>query len=242
MAIAKRAKSSSSEGIFRINGIPFIRSASAKHADNVIYLQDRIATQINIGVITRFILDFIDKLKVRLLDTIKECVAVDKLSVSESDIEAAVDDCASRIATAAGLAVPAAKVVRPSASPAVPETWEEAKAQVHGLMKWSDAKADARDKGRRLSIVDHLRDTEHGYGRWTLSEPGLPRAMLKQWNDFAAYTAIYSYLRNHELPSDIYIPAEDELKKPTPIVKVDPEALKAAYRLIKQAARDRHRG
>jgi hypothetical protein len=115
----------------------------------------------------------------------------------------------------------------------IPQSWEEAKAQVPGLMKWSVAKAAADKDGRELTIVEHLRDQVHGYGHWTLRKPGLPRTMLNKWEDKAAYRAIYVHLRIHkELPQDLYIPTIIEQHR---VAHIDPEEVRAAYRLIRQA-------
>ena len=89
-----------------------------------------------------------------------------------------------------------------------PATWEEAREQVPGLMKFSDAKKAADNEGRTLTIIDHLRDEQRGYGRWTSNEPGLPRSALKTLGDKPAYYALYDWLKHSELPSDLHLPTK----------------------------------
>ena len=89
----------------------------------------------------------------------------------------------------------------------IPETWEEAKALQPGLMKWDEARAKAKADGRKLTIIDHLRDTETGYGRWVLREPGLPRPVLLRC-DYLAYFALGKWLGNNAVPDDMHLPSK----------------------------------
>ena len=114
-----------------------------------------------------------------------------------------------------------------------PTTWEEAKAQNPRLVDWRTAKkADPE-----LTVVDHLRNRESGFGMWVLSKPGLPRNLLKEI-DSSAYNAIYN--AGNKLPDDIYLPLAAPGRKPVPAPS--PDELKAAYRTVSRGQRHRDRG
>lgn len=96
----------------------------------------------------------------------------------------------------------------------LPRSWEQAKASVPDLKKWNEVKSTRRH------ILDHLRDEVHGYGKWTLKQPGLPRTYLSDIDE-EAYEALNAWLRQknsrgyNRLPPDLYMPT---LKQVTDIL------------------------
>ena len=108
-------------------------------------------------------------------DGIERCSALSHKAVFYID---ALDDEISKLsAPPHAVRVPAALEGSLASSivvPPIPKTFEEAQARVPGLMKW----IDARRQG--ISFTDHLRNCETGLGRWTLSEAGLPRNLLRK--------------------------------------------------------------
>lgn len=89
-----------------------------------------------------------------------------------------------------------------------PTTWDEAKAQVPGLMRWDDAKA----ANPSLTITVHLQDKQNGYGRWATVEPGLPRRhLMTVFEDKPAYDALNIFLRRHSMPPGLHLPKKKEI-------------------------------
>jgi hypothetical protein len=84
-----------------------------------------------------------------------------------------------------------------------PKSWREAQAQVPGLMKWATAHRVAKKLGIDKTIIDHLRDEQHGLGRWLCSGNGLSRKALKMLDE-PANDALYAWQRdNARVPDDI---------------------------------------
>lgn len=85
----------------------------------------------------------------------------------------------------------------------LPSTWEEAKAEVPGLMKWTTARKAALTSGAKISVFDYLRDFEHGLGKWATSENGLPRNVLRRI-DATCLLEVQAY--KNKVPEDIHLP------------------------------------
>jgi hypothetical protein len=102
-------------------------------------------------------------------------------------------------------------------------------------MKFAEAKA----ANPKLSIIDHLRDEQRGYGRWTLKEPGLPRGALHTLDEIA-YRALYTWLspdrktgHRNSLPDDLCLPTRSETTR----IEVGEEELRLARRQVRRMER-----
>jgi hypothetical protein len=178
-----------------------------------------------------------DILQVRVENAIRQTAAENiDLNLADEDKAKAALDAVMKGAAAAGLKSPASVVSRNSgeALSEIPKTWGEAKAQVPGLMKWAEAKAVRPD----LTIIDHLRDQEVGYGRWTQQAPGLPRPRLLHIDE-PAYASLARWLSRsgHELPPDLYLPTKSQIIR----TELTPERLRDAYRITGAVRRDQTR-
>jgi hypothetical protein len=130
-----------------------------------------------------------------------------------------------------------------------PKTWEEAKVQVPHLKKWSAAKAH----NPSLTIIEHLCDTETGYGLWTLRAPGLPRNVLRDpdaLDDAPAYRALYTWLdkkdpktqqRINKIPPYMHLPTRSDIVDRI-VDSADDESVRSARRFLRSHDRRRQEG
>jgi len=114
----------------------------------------------------------------------------------------------------------------------LPTSPDEARAM--GILAWHDAESLGH------SIVDHLRNTETGYGRWTRQPPGLPIRSLHEC-DPQAHRKLYNWLGPNEsinkIPEDIFISG----RRKAPVIISD-EAGIAARNLARQWERQKQKG
>lgn len=144
-----------------------------------------------------------EELRADIQKAIAETAERHKLDLRDPAVSGQVREAFVSASAAAGVEAPP-----PSPPPlTVPQSWEEAKAQVPGLLRF----AEARAANPKLSIIDHLRDEQRGYGKWTKQEPGMPRSLFVKWGDKATYYAINDWLKNHEMPPDIHTPTLKEV-------------------------------
>lgn len=133
----------------------------------------------------------------------------------------------------AGYKVPGSEAISP-----IPRTWDEAKAQVSGLLKWTEVKKAAKRRGEEPDILDHLRNPETGYGKWTSSAPGLPRRYLETIDSYL-HREFYRWGREGgKLPPEIFLPTRsDEARR-----SVDAQSVADAWRVQSLARRLREKG
>lgn len=97
-----------------------------------------------------------------------------------------------------------------AAGPPIPKTLEEAKAQVPGLVKWTQYKKAAKRESREVTVIDYLRDEKQGLGLWATREPGLPRRNLRIIDSYFYNVEFYNWLKDNTLPSDIFLPTKSQ--------------------------------
>jgi hypothetical protein len=119
----------------------------------------------------------------------------------------------------------------------LPMNWAEAKAQNPNLLTWREAKIIDRSADLPpRTVVEHLCNTETGYGMWVLNPPGLPVSFFRK-GDESTYNGLYNF--KGDLPQGIYVPRGEAGRKKEPAPLPSEAEVKAARRIVGRW--DRHR-